>query len=195
MLAVLPPPLVQPFARLALWLAWWLEHPPPVSPHRWTHDIPNIYRISTCWLPWCLNPFHLCSSPSHVVWSLHSGTPYSLHLSEAFSSVSMTATCDAGIFLKWTCHIATSFRWNSVACSSRTSTPRSIFSTTSQDTSSEKWRKSMSNVSNVSNLKSITECLRLELELGDVVGRARGHACPQIPDRLVMIMIDVRQRK
>lgn len=96
------------------------------------------------------------------------------------------------------CDIATCFRWNAVACSSRTSTPRSIFSTTSQDTSSEKWRKSMSNVShvsNVSNLKSISFCLRLELELGDVVGRARGHACRQIPDRLVMIMIDVRQRK
>lgn len=39
------------------------------------------------------------------------------------------------------CDIATCFRWNAVAYSSRTSTPRSIFSTTSQDTSSEKWKK------------------------------------------------------
>ena len=164
-LEVPPPPLVQPFARLALWLAWWLEHPPPHHRGGRTFNrqsLTNIYRMSTCWLPsTCahlphLNAFHLCSSPSHAVWSLHSGTPYSIWArpSRAFrwrQSV-MSATerkrDKSNMFLYVLCSseqpqihrsdIVTCFRWNAVACSPRTSTPRSIFSTTSlQDTASE----------------------------------------------------------
>lgn len=101
LLTVLPPPLAQLFARLALWLAWWLEHPPPVSPQGWTHDIQSSIVVDYKYLQninlltamafKCISSLLISQSHCVIVTFWYSV----LHLSKAFSSVSMTATCDA----------------------------------------------------------------------------------------------------